>query len=243
MHTVRTLDGSLRDILDPTHRIVNFEDDGAIVLVSTHLRYAWTALPPTEDPTADSIGKFIKANHDLSDDQRNNAVPQNSDKDTIHTHWRDQVYHQWNHVFHDVTEMLMEVGVVGHFHPPNHDVLAVEYPTLGEGEGAASTIVMTKTWETNVLLIPAYLDPGVSVRATIVGIDGVRTQAEETIGTFDASNPTEVWYIRSGVDVAFYIEDDSRKTREGEAAVLAVGVLCSEKHVEGDVGGQEVEAV
>ena len=91
MHTVRTFDGALRDMLDPSHSIVPFEDDGAIILVSTHLCYAWTAFPPVKGPTTASVGKFIKANHDLSDEKRRSLVPQNADKDTIDTPWRDEI--------------------------------------------------------------------------------------------------------------------------------------------------------
>ncbi len=91
MHTVRTFDGSLRDMLNPSHRIVPFEDDGTIIPVSTHLPYAWTAFPPLDEPTTDNVGKFIKANHDLSDEKRRSVVPQNADKDTIDTLWRDEI--------------------------------------------------------------------------------------------------------------------------------------------------------
>jgi hypothetical protein len=91
MHTVRTFDGSLRDMLDPSHSIVPFEDDGTIIPVSTHLPYAWTAFPPLDEPTTDSVIKFIKVNHDLNDEKGRSLVPQNLDKDTIHTPWRDEI--------------------------------------------------------------------------------------------------------------------------------------------------------
>jgi len=241
MHTVRTLSGSLRDILDPTHRILHFEDDGAVVLVLTLLRYAWTALPPAEDPTADSVGVFTKAKYRLSDDERKNAVPQNADKDSVHTPWRDKVYHQWNHVFHDIMGMLMEVGMVGHFHPPSHDIMAIKYP-LPEASNAKTAVVtaLKKTWDTNVLLIPAYLEPGVSIRASIA--DPESEGSGKTVGTFDVSNPAEIWYVRSGVEVESHVEGDFVRECEGVAAVLAVGILCSEDHEDEKYNEQSAEA-
>lgn len=91
MHTVRTFHGSLRDVLDPSHRIIPFEDDGAIIPVSTHLPYAWTAFPPVKGPTTASVSKFIEANHDLSDEKRRSLVPQSTDKDIVHTPGRDEI--------------------------------------------------------------------------------------------------------------------------------------------------------
>jgi len=91
MHTVHTFDGSLRDMLKPSYRIFHFEDDGANILVSTHLCYAWTTFPPLDEPTTASVIKFIKVNHDLNDEKGRSLVPQNTDKDTIHTPWRDEI--------------------------------------------------------------------------------------------------------------------------------------------------------
>lgn len=47
MHTVRTLTGDAGDLLDPAFRIIDFSDESAIITVSTHLRRAWPAEPPS----------------------------------------------------------------------------------------------------------------------------------------------------------------------------------------------------
>ncbi|KAL6719506.1 hypothetical protein ACLMJK_003746 [Lecanora helva] len=74
---------------------------------------------------------------------------------------------------------------------------------------------------------------------------------EVEIGAFDDSNPEDVWYVRAGVEVSFFVEGAEVAGREGIAAVLAVGILCLEDHgkaneevevhPDGDNDGQDVE--
>lgn len=47
--------------------------------------------------------------------------------------------------------------------------------------------------------------------------------SEKELGTFD----TEIWYVRKGVDVNIYVEGDFEKDRQGVAAVMVNGILCS----------------
>ena len=144
-------------------------------------------------------------------------------------HWRDSIYHMWNHVFYDVMNFLPEVNCsVGHFHPPSHDAFAVDYPTA-HGRNVA---VAKKKWDTNTLLIPAHRAPGVSVRATVNESNEDET-LEKELGTFDGLNPTEIWYVRKGVDVNIYVEGDFEKDRQGVAAVTVYGILCSDIHEPG----------
>jgi hypothetical protein len=211
-------------MFDPKFRKVDYGFAQHVVLVSTLLRYAWRVLPG-EDPSDDGIGQFIKANHEMPDEERE-RVPQNPDRESLHTPWRDSIYHSWKHVFHDVMNFLPEIDCsVGHFHPPSHDAFALDYP-IPEDENVA---VGKKGWNTNVLLIPAHRRPGVSVRATVNESHEEGT-SEKELGRFDASNLTEIWYVRKGVHVNFYIEGDLEKNPQGVAAVIVCGILCSDVH-------------
>ena len=57
--------------------------------------------------------------------------------------------------------------------------------------------------------------------------------SEKELGTFDSLNPTEIWYVRKGVDVNIYVEGDFEKDRQGVAAVMVNGILCSDIHEPG----------
>jgi hypothetical protein len=215
MYTGRTLDGSPEDLIYPSFRYVNFSDEGAIVLVSTHLRHAWTAAPGA-DVGAGAVGAFIAASHNRSEAERR-AVPQNPNKDEVHTPWRDEIYHQWNHVFYDVANFLTSVGPgIGHLHPPAHNAFALTYP-VADGEGEAKGMV----WDDNVLVIPAHLEPGVAVRMSTLNEDG----EEKTLGTFNESTTADIWYIKEGTSVRFFVEGEYENVRGGVAAVLVCGRL------------------
>ncbi len=221
MYACRTLDGSIKDILDPRFCTVNFDDSPCVVLVSKHLRYAWPALPSEET----SIPQFVKASHERSEEDRE-RVPLDPDVESLHTPWRDRIYHNWNHVFFDVMNFLPEVNCsVGHFHTPSHDVFALIYPKPQD----ETPNVVSKSWGTNLLLIPAYRASRVSIRATVEQSTDGHT-SEKGLGTFNDSNPTEVWYVRSGVEVKFFVETDLEKDCQGLAAVMVCGILCTENH-------------
>ena len=166
MYTGRMLEGNtLAEMLNPAFRTVNFDDESAVVLVSLHLRLAWTALPG-EDTSYGAVGSFIKASHDRTEDERR-QLQRNPDKN-VHTPWRDSVYGFWNHVFGDVMRFLSNVGPgIGHYHSPSHDTFALAYPEPQRENGAA---ILAKKWDNNVLIIPAYLESGVSIRMSMASI-------------------------------------------------------------------------
>jgi len=53
----------------------------------------------------------------------------------------------------------------------------------------------------------------------------------------------EIWYVRSGMGVNFHVQGDFEQACEGVAAVLAVGVICSKDHQEGNNDARVVETV
>ena len=224
MHTLRTLEGNtIEEMLNPPFRSVNFDDEAAIVQVSTHLRLAWTALPG-DDTSIDAVGWFTRDSSYRTDEERK-LVPQNPNKDDYRTAWRESVYHMWNHVFYDVMRFLPEVGMgVGHIHPPSHDAFAMDYPQVGDSNGS---VAVKKKWDTNVLIVPAFLEPGVSIRM-FVSQASENGQSQKTLGSFDGFNTADIWWLKSGVEVCFYVEGDYEKDRKGVAAVLVYGILCME---------------
>ena len=238
MFTSRTLSGPPSEYLSPLFLIVNFSDSFFDVTVSTHLRHAWTALPTSESPTDETVISFAKANHALTPDQRRELIPQNEDKDTINTSWRVVVLEHWIPVFAHVSVLLKQDVGPGIGHLRAYDVFAIEYPSLfsdkrlevKEVEDMMVGKMTTKVWDTNVLLIPAHLEPGVSLRTTILQINEDGNLEEGELGTFSEASPTECWYVRRGVVVHIYVEGDHKRDCEGIAVVLAICKLCLEDH-------------
>ena len=54
--------------------------------------------------------------------------------------------------------------------------------------------------------------------------------SEKELGTFNDLNPAEIWYVRRGVRVKFYVEAELQKDSQGLAAVMVCGILCTENH-------------
>ncbi|KAL8927913.1 MAG: hypothetical protein Q9172_001139 [Xanthocarpia lactea] len=162
-----TLDGtdSHADPSNPLFRKINFEHEAAVRLVSTELRRAWTALPPPGDRDSKSeisaVQDFIRANRDKTPEELAAMAIASSNPDTqsIHTSWRDAVYDQWNNVLYDVGKFLPEIcpGDLCH-RPPDCELFALEF----HGDD------VVRVWDQDVLLIPAFLKPGVSIRVKIL---------------------------------------------------------------------------
>jgi hypothetical protein len=116
-----------------------------------------------------------------------------------------------------VANFLSLVGPgIGHVHPPAHEAFGLTYP-VADNEGEAKW----KVWDYNVLVIPAHLEPGVSVRMSTVKEDG----EEKTLGTFSTSTTADIWYIKKGASVRFFVEGEYENVRGGVAAVLVSGRL------------------
>lgn len=89
------------------------------------------------------------------------AAASNPDTDSVHTPWRDQVYEFWNHVFYDVGKFLPEAcpGQTCH-RPPACDIFDHSIGSKEEG--------LLKVWDEALLLIPTFLEYGISIRTMIV---------------------------------------------------------------------------
>lgn len=232
MRSIRTLSWDSSSLLKPPFRKVFFDDEPGVVYLSTELRLLWSVLP--EDPGStgpEAVIAAIKARNALSPEERKTAWEQNPDKDDLKTPWRTAIAYQWNHVFFDVSSFLFEAAHgVGHFHSARSDVLGLPFPPLDEDEEAKKTSVVEKVWETNVLLLPGHLEDGVSVSVTVVkdGVEG--NKEEEAFGSFGSDNPAEIWFIKSGVRLRFFIEYKGMARGTGITAVMMFELLCSENH-------------
>lgn len=213
MISIRTLDGvSFHDIFDPSFRIIDFADESCVVLVSKYLRSAWMTLPP-EDTSVNGVLQFIQEIHQRTEDERQTLV-NNIDRESIDTPWRQSVYHLWNNVFADVMTFLQVAAPIPrNFHSPSHEVLPIPYPSN-------SNLMMKKAWQTSVLIIPTYIEANVHLRITYLHEE----TNEKTLGTFDTSNTTQIWYIRSGVPIHIFVEGNYDQHREGLAALIICGL-------------------
>ena len=236
MYTIRSLDGSLQDMLDPEFRKIQFPDEVAIVTVSMHLRALWTVKPPQPGSDEESNPMILAKTHTLTADHNGyEGLETNSDSASIDTAWRKAIAHIWNHVFVDVMRWLPEVNCsVGHFHPPSHELFAVGFPTNSDIEvddGGRRSQFLSKKWDRNVLILPAYLGKGAVLRVT-VSHDSQEEPPEKELGNFDGENVTEIWYLRAGVEINIHVEGAAERIEGGLAAVMAVGLLCSDSHGE-----------
>lgn len=176
-----------------------------------------------------ALASFIKASHSRSEDEWK-AVPQNPDTNTVHSLWRDEIYYHWNHVFWDVSGFLGELSCTGvHMHPPSQGIFAVDYQSGATG--------VWKVWETDMLAIPAYLVPGISVccsrRVDDIKDEGEYGEGEKMLGVFDGMNVYEVWYVKCNTSVMIHINATTEAS--GDIAVMVYGVLCRDAHcAEGD---------
>jgi hypothetical protein len=223
MSTCRTIEEDDPSILDPISRIIDFSDEPAVRTVTYLLRQAWLALPPSETVDKDSVGPFIK---EISDRKPREIYEseRDPDVDNINTPWKQAIAQFWNHVFGDTVRFLDgATGTAGHMR--SHDLFRLKYP---ENPGEPSS--RGKTFETNVLVIPAFLDSG-TLRITRDKTSDEGAAVEKEVCVFDlAKNRNEICYLRRGFAFNFYVEGGQKKSPQDTAAVFAVCVLCTDQH-------------
>ncbi|EEA25323.1 hypothetical protein EYB25_002591 [Talaromyces marneffei] len=226
------LDGEwdLNDVTQITFRKINFGQDPAQWTTACILRQAWTLIPPTPDFT--DVGSVMRKIQWLSLEERE-KLPLNPDMKTLHNPWRNEIHHLWNHLFYDIGNFLDGTYGMGKFYPPNEDLFGLEFPQPCGDEEGENVPVMTKVWETEVILLPTYLAPGVIVRVETFGLgeeNGVPRNVVRLRGKF--SNETEklaqAWYIAKGLETRFYIQGGENPASDGWAAVIVYGKIVEE---------------
>lgn len=93
----------------------------------------------------------------------------------------------------------------------------------------------------NVLLIPAYLEPGAKARVTITHLGENGEMIETTRGTFDELTPADIWYLGESIEANFYIEGCFNESTERMADVIVLAILCSGGNEAHDDHGRELE--
>ncbi|KAA8648679.1 hypothetical protein EYZ11_012897 [Aspergillus tanneri] len=231
-----TLDGDwdVTDVTDVTVRKVNYTGDTAQKTVTRRLRLAWTRSPPCADFSDKDIWMGEEDNERC---EESNPNP-NPDTHTLHTPWRNRIYYLWNHLFYDASKFMSNTYGVGHLHPPNSAVLGVEFPRTYGTEDRENVRAATVVWETEVLVLPAYLAPDVVVRVETYSRgweDGQMRDVVKLRGRFSRENWAEVWYMARGLETRFYIEGDWRPSDEDEKGLAAVMVYGK---LDGDCAGK-----
>lgn len=111
---------------------------------------------------------------------------------------------------------------------------------------------MVKTFDTNVVLLPAFLDESICIK----GLKLVHDQGEgsgdreQELDTFSSKGPYETWWIASSMKLKLVIEFDGDestevknppipKERKGIAAVFVVGKMSDGEHCEAEQVPQE----
>ncbi len=259
MYMHRKLTGStIEEMLHPCFRKVDFKEATAVYTVAHNLRRCWVTRPvydlsqTDESDTSSAVPDQIRVIQETSEEEF--EAMRNPDKEQVHTPFRDCIYHVYNHVFWDVKNFLIEAAMdTGHFHPPKHEVFAVMYPEATPGSPAGQgdivdRFVEERKFNVPVLIIPAYLDPGVKVVfSSGRAVEDVKTmedkenqdKEEEKEGdsnegfAFDASgadtlyNGTEVGWIMSGQSIQISLAGNKEtRDRRGVAGVFVVGMLC-----------------
>jgi hypothetical protein len=123
-------------------------------------------------------------------------------------------------------QFLPEVGDGNQaFSLPNHQVFPLSFPRTGEETA-------TK-WETNVLIIPAYMGKGVRMSKNV---EDWGEECEHTLRKFDSVNPYEIYCLKGGTKVKFHLEAEGKGENERDvlAAVSVVVVLCKAEHPRDD---------
>lgn len=82
---------------------------------------------------------------------------------------------------------------------------------VADGEGKAKG----KVSDYNVLVSPAHLELGWLVRMSTVAVDG----EEKTLGTFSAPTTADIWHIKKGASMRFFVEDEHENVRVAAVSV------------------------
>ncbi|KAJ7108261.1 hypothetical protein C8R44DRAFT_885024 [Mycena epipterygia] len=217
---------SAQDIAKPKFRTINFSDGSPQVTVVTMARNAWTAKVPEDSESSDMKAVFstwLRAHGDAKTDWgAPECIGQNPDKEDVESPWRQEILHIYNHLFYDLGGFLVDVnGAMGMFHPPNHTFFTIDHDSTVASPAE-------KTFDTNIIMLPAFLDKGVTITVKRIPTSGEETEVE--LGSFSpaprkSEQASTAWFIGEGVKLSFAVSVEGEKKREGVAAVFVVGIL------------------
>ncbi|KAJ5159916.1 uncharacterized protein N7482_006920 [Penicillium canariense] len=214
----------------PGVRKIGFEEDPPQFTVAHLLVHGWPVQRSTSecnDPPNGDFNTWTKEVNLLTRKERE-QLPQDSDTKSCHTPWRDQIYYMWNHVFYDVGSWMSRAYGTGTFKPPNTEVFAIEFPTSHENDDGGNVLAATKVWDADTLIVPAWLAPGVSLRVETLN-PGKEDDEPFHPGDFGQRDRYDVWYVKEGVQLRFYVEGDWDRSADRLAAVMVYGNMLGER--------------
>jgi len=252
MHSICTLTGdTLAEQLDPTIRVITFDDTHAMIFVRRALHYGWSADPSTlkpwestseedeQDASKLNQDKLLSIMHMATEEQE--SVAQTSDFKEVHNSWRDNIYVMYNHIFADVEGFIQEQAArTIHIHPPCHKVLAIRFPDMED-----EPVVLEHTFDTSVFVIPAFISQHGLIEAFDSGEKMAEKDESDTrLGVFNNEKIFDVWFLKIGSKVKFCVKEAGNRRAGDIAAVLVYGTLhegwrCEPKVAE-EQNGEEI---
>lgn len=111
---------------------------------------------------------------------------------------------------------------MGTHNPPNHSSFVLNYGSP-----------VHHVFDTNVVLLPAFLDEGISVRVKHVPENEEQEHIDLGIWKHEKDAMTTAWFVRAGITMEFEIQDEKdqheeNNKKEGVAAVFVYGILTLE---------------
>ena len=229
----------------PQLLLVSFDDDSAQAKVARLLPLAWRYLPPkmrasareslkhaaTEDTEPDTVNPFLQLGQ-LQGFQAVAALPHDPEQSSVHSAWRDEVYHHWNHVFYDAAQFLSKtfhsLAGVGHFHPPHTEAFGLHFQAGHEEP-------VKKTCTTDVLICRAHQQAGTSLTMSVWGPNQTLGQGGSAAFCVFPETKEDVLYVRRGTEVSFSIHAPHGTSEGGGelAAVVVCAIMCSDSHYGG----------
>lgn len=227
MHSIGRLEHGAEDVLDPRSWEINFDDGVDQVLVIDTMRWAWVRTKPEGEDPHRYLWMLARSQSALGKD---NELPDDLNLD-VDSDWKESIYY-WceafhgparitllmpcidNHLFADVAGHLPSVNcALGHFHGPKHSHFPIESTSS------------QRTFETNVLILPAYLARGYSVVLSSTNDVG----ATSSLGSFTSADRHKVLLLERDMKVDFHVEKIDGEHADGDlASVMVVGHLCIE---------------
>ncbi|KAJ6013063.1 hypothetical protein N7522_003418 [Penicillium canescens] len=214
----------------PGVRKIGFgENHSSQATIAKLLVLGWVVQRSTSECNNPPVGDFKvwKEEVDPLTLEEREQLPRNPDTKTLHTPWRDQIYYMWNHVFYDVGNWVSAMYHARRFEPPNIELFAVEFPTPHENGDGEKVPAAAKVWDSDTLLAPAYLAPGVSLRVETLQ-PGEEDKEPSHPADFDYEDRYCVWFVREGLQLRFYVEGDWDQSTDGVAAVMVYGKMLGE---------------
>jgi hypothetical protein len=210
-------------------RKIGFSPNQSQDTIAKLLVLGWVVQRSTSECNNPPVGDFKvwKEEVDPLSLEEREQLPRNPDTKTLHTPWRDQIYYMWNHVFYDVGNWMSAMYRARRFEPPNIELFAIEFPTSHENGDGRKVPAATKVWDSDTLLAPAYLAPGVSLRVETLQ-PGEEDKEPSHPADFDHEDRYCVWFVKEGLQMRFYVEGDWDQSTDGVAAVMVYGNMLGE---------------